>query len=268
MPGPANTQPPKLSPKNRLRRIIRNIRKPISLERRGAIQVQLRDSCQPDFSYYLLVVLSSIIATLGLLVDSPAIIIGAMLVAPLMTPIIELGLSSIVGDDHLLRDSVVALVIGAVVAIFISVSITWINLHLPFISIEEIPREVLSRTQPGPIDLGVALAGGSAAAFALAMPNISAALPGVAIATALMPPLSAVGVGLSMQRWEVAGGAFLLFLTNAVTIIFAASLVFFLLGFTPPITENSRQVPRNLFISATLTIILLGSLSSFKHPIC
>jgi uncharacterized hydrophobic protein (TIGR00271 family) len=261
MSNTTNIQPPRLSLKNRLRRIIRNIRKPVSLERRGKIRAQLRESCHPDFSYYFLVVLSSIIATLGLLVDSPAIIIGAMLVAPLMTPIIGLGLSSIVGDDYLLRDSVVAIFIGAVVAVFISVAITWLNLHLPFISIEEIPREVISRTQPGPIDLGIALAGGSAAAFALAMPNISAALPGVAIATALMPPLSAVGVGLSMQRLDVAGGAFLLFLTNAVTIVFAASLVFFLLGFTPPKTESSGRVPRNLFLSATLTIILLGSLS-------
>ena len=178
-----------------------------------------------------------------------------------MSPIIGVGLASIAGDDRLLRDSVVGLFLGTLVAVITSVTITWFNIQLPFISIQEIPGEMLIRTRPGPIDLGVALAGGSAAAFALAMPNISAALPGVAIATALMPPLSAIGVGLAMGRLDVAGGAFLLFLTNAITIAFAASLVFFVLGFAAPTIGNNHRVPRSLFISAALTVVLLGSLS-------
>lgn len=265
MANVAKDQPSKPKLKTRLLKLLRQLQKPITQERRATVLITLRDGSRPEFSYYLLVVLSSIIATLGLLVDSPAIIIGAMLVAPLMTPIIGLGLSSIVGDDKLLRSSSISLFIGALVAILISALITWVNLQLPFISVEILPNEVLARTRPSPIDLGVALAGGSAAAFALAMPNISAALPGVAIATALMPPLSTVGIGLAFQRLEVAGGAFLLFLTNAVTIAFAASLIFFVLGFARSAKMTPGRIPRNLLISALLTIILLGSLSYLSY---
>ena len=260
-----NDQPTKLSVRHRLRLLLRGLRKPITQERRATVPIRLREASRPDFSYYLLVILSSIIATMGLLVNSPAIIIGAMLVAPLMSPIIGIGLASITGDERLLRDSVLALFLGAVLAIIISTLITWINLQLPFIILDDVPGEVMARTRPGPIDLGVALAGGSAAAFALAMPNISAALPGVAIATALMPPVCSVGVGIAMGRFEMAGGAFLLFLTNAVTIAFAATAVFYVLGFVPKVENGKRRAPRSLLISGLLTIILLGSLSYLSY---
>jgi uncharacterized hydrophobic protein (TIGR00271 family) len=258
-------RPPKISLKNRIRRLLQGLRRPITRERRASVQVKLRDATKPDFSYYLLVILSSIIATMGLLVNSPAIIIGAMLVAPLMSPIIGIGLASNTGDERLLRDGILALFLGAVLAVIISVLITLGNLRLPFIILEDIPAEVLARTRPGPIDLAVALAGGSAAAFALAMPNISAALPGVAIATALMPPVCAAGIGLAMDRLDVAGGTFLLFVTNAITIAFAATAVFFLLGFVPRIESGTKRAPRSLLISGLLTIALLGSLSYFSY---
>jgi uncharacterized hydrophobic protein (TIGR00271 family) len=258
-------RPPKKTLRNRIRLLLRGLRRPITKERRATVQVKLRDSSKPDFSYYLLVILSSIIATMGLLVNSPAIIIGAMLVAPLMSPIIGIGLASITGDGRLLRDGMLSLFLGAVLAVIISVLITLGNLQLPFLILEDIPYEVLSRTRPGPIDLAVALAGGSAAAFALAMPNISAALPGVAIATALMPPVCAIGIGLAMERLDVAGGTFLLFITNAITIAFAATAVFFLLGFVPRVEAGAKRAPRSLFISGFLTIVLLGSLSYFSY---
>lgn len=255
---------PKISFRNRIRLFLRNLRRPITQERRATVQVNLRDASRPDFSYYLLVILSSVIATMGLLVNSPAIIIGAMLVAPLMSPIIGIGLASLTGDERLIKDSVTALFLGALLAVLISSLIALLNIHLPFIILDVVPEEVMSRTRPGPIDLAVALAGGSAAAFALAMPNISAALPGVAIATALMPPVCAIGVGLAMGRLEVAGGAFLLFLTNAVTIAFAATAVFFVLGFVPR-SNNNKRAPRSLLISGLLTIVLLGSLSYISY---
>ena len=243
----------------------RRLVRPIDIERRGEVQVQLRNASRPSFDFFLLVFLSCIIATQGLLVDSAAIIIGAMLVAPLMSPIIGLGLSSLSGDDRMLRDATAALIRGALLAVLISFLITWANRYLPLIVLQELPSEVLSRTKPSPIDLGVALAGGAAAAFALAMPNISAALPGVAIATALMPPLCTVGVSLAMGRMDLAGGAFLLFLTNTVSIAFAASMVFFSLGFRSPFSKQARGIPRSLLISAFLTTILLGSLSVLSY---
>ncbi|PWB72818.1 MAG: hypothetical protein C3F07_10965 [Anaerolineales bacterium] len=235
--------------------LFRRIVKPVTRERRAEVQIQLRDSSDPDFDFFLLVVLSSVIATLGLLTDSPAVIIGAMLVAPLMSPIIGLGLASLTGDATLFRNAGIALARGAISSIVIATFLTYANRLLPFLPLQELPAEVLARTHPSPIDLTIALAGGMAAAFALAMPSISAALPGVAIATALMPPLCTVGIGIAMGRWDLAGGALLLFITNAVTIAFAAMLVFSALGFTVR-REDGHIVPRALTVAAFSTLIL------------
>jgi uncharacterized hydrophobic protein (TIGR00271 family) len=175
-----------------IRHFWRRIVPPVDLKQRGEVQVQLRDASHPDFSYFLLVFLSSVIATLGLLINSPATIIGAMLVAPLMSPILGLGLGSIRGDDRLLKDAGKALLRGAAVAISIAFLLTLNNRLMPFVPLipSDLPSEVIARTHPSPMDLGIAIAGGLAAAFALAMPDISAALPGVAIATASSPMVS------------------------------------------------------------------------------
>jgi uncharacterized hydrophobic protein (TIGR00271 family) len=240
------------------------IMRPIDKERQGEVRVRLRDSSHPGFDFFLLVILSCTIATMGLLTNSVAIIIGAMLVAPLMSPILGMGMASITGDGHLLRDSISGVIQGAIVAVVVSFLWTWLNRNLPFILLQEVPGEVIARTNPSPIDLTVAIAGGIAAAYALAQPHLSAALPGVAIATALMPPLCTVGVGLAMDRMDIAGGAGLLFVTNAVTIAFAATLVFFALGFGPkPITVTNR-LPRSLIFAAFLTIALLIPLTYFS----
>jgi uncharacterized hydrophobic protein (TIGR00271 family) len=241
--------------------IWRRLVPPISREQRGEVRVLLREASSPDFSYFLLVVLSSIIATLGLLTDSAATIIGAMLVAPLMSPIIGFGLGSITGDGKLVRDAASALARGALLAGLVAFLLTWVNRSLPFIALHDLPGEVLARVHPTPLDLGVALAGGLAAAFAMAEPHLSAALPGVAIATALMPPLCTIGIGLALGRWDIAGGASLLFVTNSVTIAFASSLVFFALGFSPRQVNGDNRLPRSLLISALLTALLLAPLT-------
>ncbi|MFZ5808601.1 MAG: DUF389 domain-containing protein [Chloroflexota bacterium] len=239
------------------------IAKPVTDERKEEVSSGLHLASSPNFDYFLLVFLSAVIATLGLLTDSAAVIIGAMLVAPLMSPILGLGLASLTGDSRLFRKAGISLARGAILAILISAFLTWLNRLLPFISLQELPQEILARTHPSPIDLTIALAGGTAAAYALAQPFLSAALPGVAIATALMPPICTVGVGLAFGKWDVAGGAFLLFLTNAITIAFAAMVVFFVLGFTPP-RYNKENLPRPLVVSAGLTLILLVPLSYFS----
>ncbi|GAB4503930.1 MAG: hypothetical protein Fur0043_09230 [Anaerolineales bacterium] len=254
------SEPPRPSLRTIFLYLFRRIVKPATLETRAEVQVQLREASQPDFDFFLLVVLSCVIATLGLLTDSAAVIIGAMLVAPLMSPIIGLGLASLIGDARMFRDAGIALVRGAAFAVLISTLLTLANRYLPFVTLYDLPREVIARTRPSPIDLMIALAGGLAAAFALATPSVSAALPGVAIATALMPPLCTIGIGLALGRWDVAGGASLLFITNTVAIAFAAMLVFFALGFSPP-TENGRKIPRALIIEALLTLLLLVPLS-------
>ncbi len=237
---------------------------PIYDEEKRQMVADISQSAAPNFDFFLLVVLSCSIATLGLLTNSPAVIIGAMLVAPLMSPIIGIGLASILGNARLARNAAEALLRGALLAVLLSALMTWMNARLPFVSLQELPAEVLARTHPSPIDLGIALAGGLAAAYALTRANISAALPGVAIATALMPPLCTVGIGLALGRWDVAGGAGLLFLTNAVTIAFAAALIFFLRGFAPPRELENHQTHRTLLVSGLITVALLAPLTYYS----
>ncbi|MFN2304855.1 MAG: DUF389 domain-containing protein, partial [Anaerolineales bacterium] len=158
----------------------------------------------------------------------------------------------------LVRNSAAALIRGAILSIILSALLTLSNIYLPFVpSLVDIPGEILSRTQPTANDLLIALAGGLAAAYCLAQPQLSAALPGVAIATALMPPLSTIGIGIALGRWDIAAGASLLFLTNGVAIAFAATLVFFLEGFVPRLQVNDGKLPRSLLIAGLLTALLL-----------
>lgn len=238
----------------------RKLLPPPDRETRAKVQLQLREDSEPDFDYFVLVVLSATIATFGLLINSAATIIGAMLVAPLMSPLLGLGLASIRGDTLLLRYSITGLIRGAILAVLVAAAITWINSRLPFISLQELPAEVIARSRPSPIDLGVALAGGLAAAFAMALPNLSAALPGVAIATAIMPPLCVIGVGIALGDWEVASGATLLFITNAVTIAAAGIALFYAMGFGIRRKEGEGFFPRSLVISGVLTAFLLAPL--------
>lgn len=236
----------------------------LSPAERKEVICDIYPTAAPGFDYYLLVILSCSIATLGLITNSAAVIIGAMLLAPLMSPIIGVGLSSIIGEDDLLKKSTSALLRGSILAILLSFAMTTINRFLPFVSLQELPTEVIARTHPTPIDLMIALAGGVAAAYALTRPNLSATLPGVAIATALMPPLCTIGVGLAMNRWDVASGATLLFITNAITIAFAAAFVFFIRGFGIEARRKDKKLPHSLVISLVLIFILLVPLSYYS----
>jgi uncharacterized hydrophobic protein (TIGR00271 family) len=235
----------------------RKVLPPVTRERVGEVQLQLREASAPDFDYFVMVLLSCMIATFGLLTDSAATIIGAMLVAPLMSPILGIGLASIRGDTDLLKDALSAVLRGALIAVALSTMIAWTNELLPLVSLQDLPMEVLSRTRPTPIDLGIALAGGLAATYALVQPGLSAAMPGVAIATALMPPLCTIGVGVALGRWDVAQGAFMLFLTNAVTIAASATSLFYILGFSLGRKTTERNLPRSVQVSLILTSILL-----------
>lgn len=178
----------------------------------------------PSPHFYMLVCISTIIATYGLLANSTAVVIGAMLVAPLMGPIfgIALGLSN--GDNKLLRNSVVSELLGMLVAISLAAVIGMVPLRPDFGS------EVLARTQPTIYDVIIALASGLAGAYAMVNKKLSPALPGVAISTALVPPLATVGLCLSTHNWEWALGAFLLFVVNLLAIEFAAAAVYALSG--------------------------------------
>ena len=227
--------------------------KPLDFERKEIVLNELMKSASPGYDFFLLIVLSCTIATFGLLSNSAAVIIGAMLVAPLMSPILGLSLSSVAGEQLMFRRAIVALLEGVTLAIALSALITMLTYQTPYEVLSSLPGEVVSRTHPSPYDLIIALAGGTAAAYALAQPRISAALPGVAIATALMPPLCTTGIGIALGAQSVIIGASLLFLTNMAAITFAGILVFAWLGFRP--LRNGNQViglPKSVFISALL----------------
>jgi len=234
------------------------------MEQRRKIIADVQDDSKANFDYFILVALSSSIATLGLLSDSPAVIIGAMVVAPLMSPILGIGLATTTGEKKLLKDALLTLLFGALLSIAIAMLLTWINDELPFISLHQIPGEVMSRTRSSPVDLTIAIAGGLAAAYAVTRPKLSAALPGVAIATALMPPVCTVGIGLALQNWQVASGSGLLFITNAVAIAFASGLVFLARGFSKEHRFGDAKVHATIWVSTVLVIILLIPLTYFS----
>jgi uncharacterized hydrophobic protein (TIGR00271 family) len=217
----------------------------------------LSQAASPGFDFFLMVFLSGSIATFGLITNSVAVIIGAMLIAPLMSPILALSLSSVAGEPRIYRRALVALIEGALLAIALSAMLTWITVILPFGFLTELPSEVVSRTHPTIYDLGIALAGGAAAAYALAQPHLSAALPGVAISTALMPPLCTVGIGIALGKIDAALGASLLFLTNLAAISFAGILIFALLGFRPLHPEARwHRIPRGFLTSGALVLVI------------
>lgn len=213
---------------------------------------KLRRGARADRNYYMLIFLSAFIAALGLLQSSAAVIIGAMLVAPLMTPILSLSLGIVLGDVRTLRVAAESVIRGVLVAVGIAVLLT---LLLPAV---EVTPEIIARTRPTLLDLFIALASGAAGAYALARREVAAALPGVAIAAALMPPICAIGTGLALRQPKVAGGAALLFLTNLVAISVAGSLIFLLLGIRPKIYQRERRalLQRGLMLSLILLVVI------------
>jgi uncharacterized hydrophobic protein (TIGR00271 family) len=209
----------------------------LDLHEQTDIYKALREGARPNIDFFIMIGLSAAIATFGLLQNSPAVIIGAMLVAPLMAAIFGLSLSVVRGDLRLLRRATSATLRGVLLAIAASAVLTWLMPNRPPTS------EVTARAVPNLLDLGVALASGAAGAYALCRKEVSASLPGVAIAAALVPPLSVVGIGLARWDGPIAGGALLLFLTNLVAIVAAGGLVFLWLGFRPlPGRQDRRQV--------------------------
>ncbi len=227
-------------------------------EEQMAVFRRLRLAARPNVNYFVLITLSAVIASLGLLLDSPAVVIGAMLVAPLMSPIVAAAVGISFGDTHTLRDSFAATLQGMLVAVFIAIIMALI------VPGAEATPEVLARAEPTLIDLIIALASGMAGAYAIARKEVGEALPGVAIAAALLPPLASVGIGIALADASIAGGALLLFITNLIAIVFAASLVFLLLGMRPPrVEERELRLRQGLVISVLSLLVVSIPLAFF-----
>jgi uncharacterized hydrophobic protein (TIGR00271 family) len=177
--------------------------------------------------FWAMQAMAIVIATMGLSANSAAVVIGAMLVAPLMTPIMAVATALALGWP---QRAIVPL-LGTVLAAAGSIVLAW-GLH-SLVTTATVTEEILARTSPDLRDLLVALAAGAAGALGTARQDVSAALPGVAVAVALVPPLATVGACLELGRTDLASGAFLLFATNLVAIVLAGIVVLLWCGFVP-----------------------------------
>jgi uncharacterized hydrophobic protein (TIGR00271 family) len=189
--------------------------------------VILKENARASEAYLVLMVLSTLLATIGLFANSAPVIIGAMILAPLMAPIISLSMGVLRQNSELVTQSSKTLVIGIALALFFG---TLLTLMIP---LQSINHEIGARLSPTILDLGVAIISGIAGAYANARSEVAKSLAGVAIAVALVPPLAVSGMGIGWLDWEVFSGAFLLFMTNLVGIILAASATFLVMGFSP-----------------------------------
>jgi uncharacterized hydrophobic protein (TIGR00271 family) len=189
------------------------------------VQTELKTESKLDIAYLALILSSCAIATLGLLSNSAAVIIGAMIIAPLMLPIRGLAFAALEGEVLLFRRALVSIIVGTA----LSIGISWFLGYLT--GIPEFGSEVLSRSKPNLLDLGIAVAAGAISGYAKIQPKISGSLAGTAIAVALMPPICVVGLGLSQGNWVLSWGATLLYLTNLLGITLSCMVIFLLAGY-------------------------------------
>ncbi|WP_372882714.1 TIGR00341 family protein [Psychromonas sp.] len=187
----------------------------------------LRENATTSSAFLTLMVLSTLLASIGLFASSAPVIIGAMILAPLMAPIISLSMALARQDAGLLSGSIKTLITGLVMALGCAAIASFI---LPM---EIVTPEIAARLSPSLLDLGVAVISGIAGAYAHARVGAAKSMAGVAIAVALVPPLAVTGIGLGWLDFHVAWGSLLLFLTNLAGIVLAAALTFLALGFAP-----------------------------------
>jgi uncharacterized hydrophobic protein (TIGR00271 family) len=221
-----------------------------------------REPVAPRYGrFVVLLTLATIIATGGVIVDSTASVIGAMIVAPLMTPIMALALSVTTGDrSNIVRS---ALIVAIATAFAVALAFVLTKLLPGGVDTATNPQ-VLGRTTVGLIELGLALASGAAGAFGLMREDVSDALPGVAIAISLVPPLSVVGICLAVGSYDQAGAAFLLFVTNCVAILVAGGLLFAIAGYGRAAFAAADARSRR-FAAIAIALSLVVLLSPLAH---
>ena len=223
-------------------------------------------SARPSLDFFVLLVSAAIIATLGLISNSSAVVIGAMIVAPLMDPILSLAFGVAISNGRLIRRSVFTVILGMFAVLLTS---ALISLAL---GISHVQSEITARTSPNLIDLGIAVAAAVAGSFSVTREGLSKSIAGVAIAVALVPPLCVCGIGLTLGneivavfgRGSIAGlsnqiaeGSFLLFLANLIGITVASLVVFLLQRY-----GSIQHCWRNLLIWLGLLGLLSWPLSS------
>lgn len=222
------------------------------------VRVRIEANALPSKMYFIMNILSAIIASYGLVTNSAAVVIGAMLVAMMLGPITGVALAIIDHRMPLLRKSLITVFLGISLVVLVGFIVGWLHKDQP------LTAEILSRTQPTSMDLMIALAGGTAGAYAMVSPHLSVAVVGVAVATALVPPLAASGILFANGEMQMGLGALLLALTNIIAIQFTNALVLWLLGFRRLVDDDYKSKTYLTFLRRNaVTLLLLGGLGTY-----
>ena len=239
-------------------------------------RVQLVDRLQSgslfNFDFIALISLSTTIAALGLLDDSAAVVIGAMLVAPLMTPLVGMGFALVQANELLMKISIRSVLLGFANAFCIGAVL---GLLVTAFTSLPVSSQMASRDSPSLVDLFVALFSGVAGAYAMSRPNLISALPGVAIAAALVPPIATSGMALTMGDLVLSGGALLLFFTNIVAIVLGTAVTFWAVGINTRLVKSEdgskkrppKMWPRYWFIGFVILSFLLAIEMQVYNPL-
>ena len=259
LPKPVEIPPEALSEEQK--QAEKESRKAALMNTREEIISQVEKGAQLDSNYVLLVVLSAIVAAIGLLENNLAVIVGAMVIAPLLGPNIAFSLGTSLGDKSLVIESLKAIFTGIALAILVSflIGLVWPGDFDSF--------ELLDRTDVDYSGTAIALASGAAASLSL-VSGVSSVLVGVMVAVALMPPAVTIGLMLSTANISLAMGAMLLLAVNIVCVNLSAKLVFLLRGIKPRtwVEAHKAKQSRLLYISIWIALlILLITLIYFKH---
>lgn len=245
----AATEPDEQHP---VRRFFARLAPVLTVDEQGLLSKAVEEMARPSTNYIVLSLIAAFIASLGMLADSAPVIIGAMIIAPLMSPLMGFGVGLATGRRELMTRSLGTTALG--MALVLAVSFL-LGLAAPL----RIPTsEMEARSTPTVLDLGVAVAAGAAAAFTLARKDVSSALAGVAVAVALAPPLCTVGLALAFSDFELASGAGLLFALNLVGIAVAAFAVFAAMGLR---NKDESSLRRSALLAITVLALLAVPLS-------
>lgn len=208
-----------------------------TLKLRRATEEQLEHYTKPTVHFFVMMILSSSMATLGLVLDSAAIVVGAMMIAPLITPLFGFALSTLLLRPKTMARSFIAIILGTLIGGVTAIAMSGLSsLMLP--GVLDVTNEIIVRTEPNVLYLLVAIISGLAGAYAYGRPELSERVIGIAIAVALIPPLAVSGIGVALQNWFIAQQSFTLYLLNLAGILFGSIIMFLILGFGKDIHED------------------------------
>lgn len=194
---------------------------------KSAAVKQLITQSTPDFDFFFLIVLSVLMATFGLLTDSVSIVIGSMLIAPILSPILSISLGLVMSDGKLLFRSLYTVLKASLLGIVSAMLVTFL---FKGVIGSALSSEILARTEPSLIYFLVAVISGFAVSYTLVKPGLSATLPGIAVAVALIPPLAVIGIGIATLEGAVVSGSLMLYIINVIGIVFASVVSFSLMN--------------------------------------